>query len=65
MRAAARPRHDRVAYLSLERRWRGEGRFEFVGDELVAMSGTKPRHNAVTVNVAAALHGRVWARCTV
>lgn len=65
MRPAARPRYDRAAYLALERTWRGDGRLEFIDDEIVAMSGAKPRHNAVTINVAVALRGRVRARCTV
>ena len=65
-REAARPRFDRGAYLALEAVWRGrDGRHEFVGDEIVAMSGGKPRHNAVTANVSAALHQRVVGRCTV
>jgi Uma2 family endonuclease len=66
MRAAARPRYDRAAYLALERIWRGrEARHELVGDEIVAMSGAKPRHHVVTANVSAALHQGLADRCTV
>lgn len=63
MFALARPRHARADYLAVERT--SSGRHEFVGGQILAMAGARPRHNLVAANAIAALQTRLRDRCAV
>jgi Uma2 family endonuclease len=60
MRAAERRRVTEDEYVELERR--AQTRSELVNGEIYAMSGAKPRHNAIAANIVAALVGRLGAQ---
>ncbi|MFO0762203.1 MAG: Uma2 family endonuclease [Byssovorax sp.] len=60
MQVAERRRFTEDEYVELERL--AETKSELVNGEIYAMSGAKPRHNAIALNIAAALHGRLRAQ---
>jgi Uma2 family endonuclease len=59
MQHAERPWHTEDEYVALEHR--SETKSELVNGEIYAMSGAKPRHNAIAVNVVVALEGQLRA----
>lgn len=58
-----RPRFTVEEYLEFE--LDHAGRFEYVDGLILAMSGAKPRHGAIAVNITGALHQRLRGRCRV
>jgi Uma2 family endonuclease len=59
MQHVERPRYTEDEYVELERR--AETKSELVNGEIYAMSGAKPKHNAIAVNVIAELRDRLRA----
>lgn len=60
MQAAERRRYTEEEYVALERR--AETKSELVNGEIIAIPGTRPRHNALTVNVMIGLGTRLRAQ---
>ena len=59
MQHAERARYTEDEYVALEHR--SETKNELVNGEIYAMSGAKPRHNVIALNIAVALQGRLRA----
>jgi len=57
---APRTHYSPEEYLALERE--AEYRSEYVDGEIVAMAGASRRHNLISLNVAAELHGQLKGR---
>jgi Uma2 family endonuclease len=60
MEPAERTRYTEDEYVARERQ--SETKNELVNGEIYAMSGAKPRHNAIALNLTMALEGRLRAR---